>query len=183
LKRGYATAKETCEIVGVGPVDVDWVSRILPEALVDVLVHDLVDIKAHATMTRHRKRAVDKAIRARDRRCVVPGCRRKRRLQADHRHEFGKLGPTSNANLEMLCEKHHAEKTHRGARIERTDTEWLWYPPPPAPGEPEPPPGSIPWRAPIGEHLTAFDLDDLPPVSEPDEADQPDDLADTLPFE
>ena len=96
LKRGYATAKETCEIVGVGPVDVDWVSRILPDTLVDVLVHDLVDIKAHATMTRHRKHAVDKAIRARDRRCVVPGCRRKRRLQADHRHEFGKHGPTSD---------------------------------------------------------------------------------------
>ncbi len=161
LKRGYATARETCEIVGVGPVDVEWVSRILPEALVDVLVHDLVDIRAHATLTRHRRKAVEKAIRARDRRCVVPGCRRKRRLQADHRHDFAKRGPTSGANLELLCEGHHAEKTYRGARIERTDTEWLWYPPPPAPGEPEPPPGSIPWRAPIGAHLTAFDLDDL----------------------
>ncbi len=171
LKRGYATAKETCEIVGVGPVDVDWVSRILPEALVDVLVHDLVDIGAHATMTRHRRKAVDNAIRARDRRCVVPGCRRRRRLQADHRHDFAKRGPTSNANLELLCEKHHAEKTNRGARIARTDTEWHWYPPPPAPGEPEPPPGSIPWRAPIGEHLTAFDLHDLPPEAEPDEVD------------
>ena len=194
LKRGYATANETCEIVGVGPVDVDWVSRILPEAFVDVLVHDLVDIKAHATMTRHRKKAVEKAVRARDRRCVVPGCRRKRRLQADHRHDFAKGGPTSGANLELLCEQHHAEKTHRGARIERTETEWHWYPPPPAPGEPEPPPGSIPWRAPIGEHLTAFDLDDLPPESEPHDQhtafelddvpseSEPDGRNDTLPF-
>ncbi len=188
LKRGYATASETCEIVGVGPVDVDWVRRILPDALVDVLVHDLVDIKAHATMTRYRRRAVDKAIRARDRRCVVPGCRRKRRLQADHRHDFHLRGPTSGENLELLCEKHHADKTHRGARIERTDTEWLWFPTPPGPGEPDPPPGSIPWRAPIGEHLTAFDLDDLPPRSEA-EQDPPDhcelddaEPGDTLPF-
>ena len=194
LKRGYATASETCEIVGVGPVDVAWVSRILPESIVDVLVHDLVDIRAHATMTRHRKKAVDKALRARDRRCVVPGCRRKGRLQADHRHDFAKGGPTSGANLELLCEVHHYEKTHCNARIERTDTEWHWYPPPPKPGEPEPPPGSIPWRAPIGEHLTAFDLDDLPdpPDDDPgDPTDRTDDRPDptsgpgpddTLPF-
>jgi hypothetical protein len=105
----------------------------------------------------------------------VPGCKRRRRLQADHRHDFHKHGPTSGANLELLCVVHHHEKTHRGARIERTATEWHWYPPPPKPGEPEPPPGSIPWRAPIGEHLTPFDLTDLP---EPDEP-EPDD---TLPF-
>jgi len=182
LKRGYSTASETCEIVGVGPVDVAWVSRILPESIVDVLVHDLVDIRAHATMTRHRKKAVDKALRARDRRCVVPGCRRKGRLQADHRHGFAKGGPTSGANLELLCEVHHYEKTHCNARIERTDTEWHWYPPPPKPGEPEPPPGSIPWRAPIGEHLTAFDLDHLPddlPAAGPP-APEP---GDTLPFD
>ncbi|MGZ4717539.1 MAG: HNH endonuclease signature motif containing protein, partial [Acidimicrobiales bacterium] len=175
LKRGYATASETCEIPGFGPVDVDWVSRILPESMVDVLVHDLVDIQAHATLTRHRRKALDQALKARDRRCVVAGCRRKRMLQADHRHDFAKHGPTSAANLEMLCEVHHREKTHRGARIERVGDEWHWYPPPPAPGEPQPPPGSIPWRSPVGEHLTAFDLDDLP---EPDDP-EPDG---TLPF-
>jgi hypothetical protein len=78
---------------------------------------------------------------------------------------------------------HHHEKTHCGAVIERTDTEWLWYPPAPKPGEPEPPPGSIPWRRLIGAHLTAFDLTDLPPPgqTEPDDPGnvEPDD---TLPF-
>ncbi len=67
------------------------------------------------------------------------------------------------------------------------DTRWLWYPPPPAPGGPEPPPGSIPWRAPIGEHLNPFDLDDLPepephPPDQTDEFDEPDEPSDTLPF-
>ncbi|MGZ4682514.1 MAG: HNH endonuclease signature motif containing protein, partial [Acidimicrobiales bacterium] len=165
LKRGYATASETCEIPGFGPVDVNWVSRILPDSMIDVLVHDLVDIQAHATLTRHRRKALDQALRARDRRCVVAGCRRKRMLQADHRHDFAQHGPTSAANLERLCQIHHREKTHRGARIERVDDEWHWYPPPPAPGEPHPPPGSIPWRSPVGEHLTAFDLTDLPEPS------------------
>ena len=180
LQRGHATATETSEIPGIGPVDVAWVSRLLPHAIVDVLVHDLVDIKAHATLTRHRRKALDTALRARDRRCVVPGCRRRRRLQADHRHDFARGGETSGANLELLCEVHHADKTHRGARIERTHTQWLWYPPPPpAPGQPQPPPGSIPWRAPIGEHLTPFDLDELPTPIEPEPEPEPDD---TLPF-
>ena len=179
LQRGYATAAETCEIVGVGPIDVDWVRRILPEALVDVLRHDLIDIRAHATTTRYRKRAIDKALEARDRRCVVPGCERRGHLQVDHRHDFHKHGPTSGENCERLCEVHHHEKTHCGARIERTATEWLWYPTLPEPGQPEQPPGSIPWRAPIGEHLTAFDLTDLPAPDGPDPG-APDD---TLPFE
>src|SRR6185503_9237003 len=156
LQRGYPTATETCEIVGFGPVSVDLARQILPDALVDVLVHDLVDIKAHATMTRHQKRALKAALKVRDRRCVVPGCKRRRRLQADHRHDYAKGGATAYQNMELLCEVHYAEKTHRGARIERTDTDWLWYPPPPAPGQPDPPPGSIPWRAPIGQHLTGF---------------------------
>ena len=42
--------------------------------MVDVLVHDLNDIQAYATITRKRKKALDKALQARDRRCVVPGC-------------------------------------------------------------------------------------------------------------
>ena len=176
LRRGHATAQETCEIVGIGPVDVDWVSRILPDALVDVLVHDLVDIRAHATVTRHRRKAIDNALQARDRRCVVPACTRRRRHQADHRHDFAKGGETSAANIELLCEVHHAEKTHRGARLERTATHWRWYPPGPQPGGADPPPGSIPWQAPVGEHLTAFDLTDLPPPLDNDTDDaEPDD--------
>ncbi len=122
LQRGYATANETCEVVGLGPISVDLASEVLPEALVDVLVHDLVDIRAHATMTRHQKKALKAALKARDRRCVVPGCKRRRRLQADHRHDFAKQGPTAYQNMELLCEVHHHEKTHRGARISNAST-------------------------------------------------------------
>src|SRR5258706_4139571 len=102
--------------------------------MVDVLVHDLGDIKAPAAMTRHRKKALDKALKARDKRCVVPGCKRRGRLQADHRHPFAQNGPTAYDNLELLCEVHHHEKTHRGARLERVADQWHWYPPAPKPG-------------------------------------------------
>jgi hypothetical protein len=162
LKRGYPSGGEVCEIPGIGMVDVPWVRSLLDDAVVDVLVHDLHDIRAYGTLTRHQPRPVKVAVAARDRRCVVPGCRRMRRCQIDHRHDHAKGGPTKTPNLELLCDKHHGDKTHRGARLERTDSEWHWYPPPPAPGQPEPPPGSIPWRAPVGEHLPAWDLDHLP---------------------
>ncbi len=179
LQRGYATASETCEIPGFGPINVDVARQILPEAMVDVLVHDLVDIKAYATLTRYRRVALDKALQARDRRCVVPRCKRRGHLQADHRHDHAKGGPTSYDNLAFLCEVHHHEKTHLGARLERVDDEWHWYPPPPAPGQPRPPPGSIPWRAKVGQHLTAFDLTHPPPPTPPERGPDADP---TLPF-
>src|SRR4029078_13333467 len=109
-------------IVGFGPVSIDLARQILPDALVDVLVHDLVDIKAHATMTRHQTRDLKATLKVRDRRCVVPGCKRRRRLQADHRHDYAQGGPTSAANLELLCELHHLEQTHRCAPLEPTAT-------------------------------------------------------------
>jgi hypothetical protein len=182
LQRGRATASETCEIVGLGPVSVDLARQVLPDAVVDVLVHDLVDIRAHATMTRHQKQALKAALVARDRRCVVPGCPRRRRLQADHRHDYAEHGPTAYPNMEKLCEVHHREKTHRGARIERVDDEWHWYPPPPGPGEPEPPAGSIPWKAKVGEHLNAFDLTDLTDLPPPEPAEPDLEPEATLPF-
>ncbi len=179
LQRGYATASETCEIPGFGPINVDVARQILPDAMVDVLVHDLVDIKAYATLTRYRRVALDKALQARDRRCVVPSCKRRGHLQVDHRHDHAKGGPTSYDNLAFLCEVHHHEKTHLGARLERVDDEWHWYPPPPAPGQPRPPPGTIPWRAKVGQHLTAFDLTNPPPPIPPGPGP---DTEPTLPF-
>ena len=178
---GLCHRHETCEIVGVGPVDVAWVQQLLPDALVDVLLHDLVDIQAHATITRHRKRAVESRARepaTED--ASSPAANAEATSRSTTATTSTIDGPTSGANCERLCEVHHDEKTHRGARIVRTATEWHWYPPPPKPGEPEPPPGSIPWQAPIGEHLNPFDLTDLPPPDPGRDQPEPDD---TLPFE
>jgi hypothetical protein len=162
LKRGYAAAGETCEIPGIGPVSVAWARTLMDDALVDLLVHDSYDIRAYASSTRHRPRAVDLGLLVRDRACMVPGCRKQWRLEADHCHDFAKGGPMALDNADRLCTDHHDEKTHRGARYEITDTERLWWPPPPPPGAPPPPEGAIPWRAPLGEHLGRWSLDDLP---------------------
>ena len=63
------------------------------------------------------------------------------------------------------------------AHMEITDTERLWWPPPPTDGQPDPDPSSLPWRAPLGEHLNPWDLTDVPTSH----ADAPD-ADDTLPF-
>ena len=49
LKRGYVSTGERCEIIGVGPVDIDWVKQLLPDAIVHALVHDGVDITTYAS--------------------------------------------------------------------------------------------------------------------------------------
>ena len=122
----------------------------------------------------------------RDRTCMVPGCRRQWRLEADHSHEFAKGGPTALDNQDRLCGTHHDDKTHRGARYEVTATERLWWPPPPPPGAPPPPEGSVPWRAPLGEHLSRWNLTDLPgrapPRPPPDGDDEDDGTGPRLPF-
>ena len=72
LRRGWAAPGETCEVPGIGPVSVPWVRSLLPEAQVEMLIHDSVDIRAYATSTRHRPRPVELAVRVRDRDATGP---------------------------------------------------------------------------------------------------------------
>jgi hypothetical protein len=56
--------------------------------------------------------AMDRFVRARDRRCRFPGCRaRPRRCDLDHQVPYDRGGPTSPCNLCCLCEYHHRLKT------------------------------------------------------------------------
>ena len=151
LKRGFVSTGERCEIAGVGPVSVEWVRQLVPDAIVDALVHDGVDITAYASATRSIRKAVKLAVKTRDWRCVVRGCGRARRTQADHRREFAHGGKGSTANLNLLCEFHHRQKTHDGGRLERRHDEWWWYPPN----------GTEPWVSPVGASLTLWNLNEL----------------------
>ena len=119
--------------------------------------------RSYATITRKRKKALDKALKARDRRCVVPGCRRRIRLEGDHRHDFAKKGPTSGQNMQMLCHKHHDEKTHRGAP-DRPHRHRMALVPTPTQARRTRTATRSRSRGerPIGEHLNPFDLTDLP---------------------
>ena len=68
LKRGHVSTGERCEIAGVGPVSVDWVRKLIPQAIVDALVHDGVDITTYAPIRKRRAGRVDSR-----RKRVAPG--------------------------------------------------------------------------------------------------------------
>ncbi len=102
LQRGHVRPGERCEIAGVGPVDVDWVRQLLPDAIVDVLVHDGVDITTYASATRAIRKAGPP--RRRDPRASAASCAavtNADRTQTDHRHDYANGGPGSTHNLNV----------------------------------------------------------------------------------
>jgi len=149
LQRGYVGVGERCEIVGVGPVELDWVNQLLPEAIVHALVHDGVDITTYASATRSIRKAVRLAVKARDWRCVVRRCGNARFVQQDHRRQFAHSGAGSSDNLNLLCVFHHNQKSRDGARLERRGDEWHWYPPK----------VTDPWISPVGATLTLWNVE------------------------
>jgi hypothetical protein len=67
-------------------------------------------------------RQLRRHVQIRHRCCVFPGCRRPAaEAQADHRLDWSKHGPTVEANLGALCQRHHTLKTQGGWRLLKTD--------------------------------------------------------------
>ncbi len=155
LKRGYAAPGETCEIPGIGAIPVSWIRRLLPELHAELLIHDTVDMRAYATTSRHRTRPVDLAVRVRDRRCTVPRCHLDVG-ELDHIIDYAEVQETSVEAIHGMCHRDHDDKSYRGATFARTDTHWQHWPPGIDPAT------SPPMTAPIGAHLTAWNLDHLP---------------------
>jgi hypothetical protein len=180
LQRGYLAPGETCEIPGVGPVDLDWARQLMGDQLVDVIVHDGVDITTYASTTRYVPRPVRVAIHVRDRGCTRPTCDRDERLERDHEIDFADTHRTNYRDLHHLCRGDHDAKTYRGARHERHGDQWWWYEPPDPPGpDGTTPPPVEPQRGPVGRHLTPWNLDHLPgPPGHPSDTDPATDLPD-----
>jgi hypothetical protein len=67
--------------------------------------------------------AQQRFVKARDRTCRHPGCRRPARwTEADHVHPYAEGGQTACENLCSLCRRHHRLKTHApGWRFTMTD--------------------------------------------------------------
>jgi hypothetical protein len=67
------------------------------------------------TDTYARNRAIDRYLKARDRHCRFPGCRRAAiRCDVDHTIDWVKGGPTDARNMCCLCRKHHTLKHASG---------------------------------------------------------------------
>jgi hypothetical protein len=132
LRRGYAKADETCEIAGVGQVDVATATKLLGEGWLSILVKKGVDITTVASAGRSVPADVERALRQRDKKCCVPHCGVTEPLERDHRVlAFTDGGPTSLENLALLCKWHHYLRTHRGWRLEGKPGDWEWVGPAP----------------------------------------------------
>ena len=141
LERGHTERGEVCEVPGVGPVTVDWVQSLLPDAVVAALLIEDGEVLQVAHLGRFIPAKVKTALIERDRVCVVPGCAVDCDLEIDHIRPVAARGRSELANLCRLCRFHHYLKTHHGWRISRAGKRWLWegpHGPPPDPNARQP---------------------------------------------
>ncbi len=76
--------------------------------------------------TRTVPTAIKRALRARDKGCVFPGCHHTRFVDAHHIQHWSAGGETSLDNLLLLCSHHHQLVHEGGFRIER-DYRNRWF--------------------------------------------------------
>jgi hypothetical protein len=113
----------SCEMNG-GSIPASIVQEILQggDAFLIGVLKNGVDVQKVIRWGRYVPAEVRDALLIRDRfTCSHPGCSQKARLQRDHLQPFGKDGPTSLANLQLLCPFHHKLKTARD-RLFNPDT-------------------------------------------------------------
>ncbi|HVL88592.1 MAG TPA: HNH endonuclease [Actinomycetota bacterium] len=137
-ERGHARPGERCEIAGVGPTTVAAARRLAarPGGTLKIAARSGGNVTGVVSTGRYVPALVDSALEARDERCVIKGCTRRRGLERDHIVEFSRGGETSVANLQRLCGYHHSLKTHKGWRIVGTPPNCRMVPPKPEPDAP-----------------------------------------------
>ena len=112
LVRGNALEGETCEIPGVGPVNVAWVRELLGTAFVTAVIKKGRDITTVAHFGRHIPALLRTAMIVGGRECVVVGCQARGYLEIDHSEiDYAKGGPAAWWNLDYGCSVHHRRKT------------------------------------------------------------------------
>jgi hypothetical protein len=158
------------ELAGFGPVVAEVARQVvaeIPESQWRFSVYDRMRELAYHGTGRPRRlagRATARSpnarlaafIRARDRTCIAPGCRRPaRRCDIDHSLAWVKGGETVHCNLGVLCKLHHRFKHATGSELE------------------QPISGVFLWRTPAGMYYQTrsayplLDADDVVGLPEP----------------
>lgn len=149
------SARQPGELSGFGPLTAEAVGELGLSPVGDVRWRTLLIDPATGILTdvepRYRPSAqLEHAVRARDRTCRFPGCRRpattsRSGVDVDHTTPWP-AGPTSATNLDCLCRHHHRLKHSPGWRVEI---------------EPD---GTLHWTTPTGHRFTTrpWQYDDPP---------------------
>ncbi len=138
LVRGYARDGERCEVPGLGPVPVALARDLATDAVLHLILTG-TDVTVVSSHRRYVPASVERALRARDQECVVPGCHARHHLQMHHwPADFAAGCPTSLATLARICVYHHHLVTNCGWRLTGGPGRWRFL----APGarDPDEPP-------------------------------------------
>ena len=136
LLRGRTEAGEVCEIPGLGPIDVATARHYLPDAILDFVVHEGIDVRAVAHAKRKARRTQLAALLSRDYVCEVEGCDCRRFLEIDHITPYADSHRTSVEELGYKCRHSHHLKTYEGwtdGPLQPDGTRRLIPPDPPPP--------------------------------------------------
>jgi Domain of unknown function (DUF222)/HNH endonuclease len=122
------------ELAGLGPIVADM-ARQTAAHLREFVVwrfHVTQDGRVVHEGRLHRRPTADQIayVRARDRHCQAPGCRRPaHQCEIDHTTRWDDNGPTQEWNLATACKRHHRAKDTGGFQLYRTDFGLLWVSP------------------------------------------------------
>ena len=118
LQRGHTVAGETCDIAGLGPISVADLKALLPDAAIDVVITNGVDVFNVTHFGRRANARQQVVLDLLDIGCTREGCNATQHLQVDHRIDWHKIKITELANLDWLCPHDHDLKTHHGWQLE-----------------------------------------------------------------
>lgn len=121
------------ELEGFGPIVADIARQVADDLAGDAMWGFVITDRGeviHESRFNYRPTAAQKSfVRARDRYCRAPNCRRPaRQCDLDHVRAWEDSGITHEDNLVVACRRHHGAK-HDGVRLYRTEWGLVWISP------------------------------------------------------
>jgi hypothetical protein len=114
LKRGHTVAGETCEIRGIGPVPVEALRELLPDAAIELILTNGVDVWNVTSLARQPIATQQTVLDWIGAECTRQGCGATRNLQMDHRKDWAHTHVTRVEDMDPLCTPDHKRKTLHG---------------------------------------------------------------------
>jgi hypothetical protein len=114
MARGHTVAGETCEIDGLGPVPVDALRDLLPDAAISLIVTNGIDVFNVTNLSRRANARQQVVLDWIGGHCTRLGCPATRNLQVDHRIDWARVKLTELKALDWMCTHDHRLKTHHG---------------------------------------------------------------------
>jgi hypothetical protein len=121
-RRAQSLDRARCDILGCGPIPVETARRILCDSAIGRIVMSSGEVLDVGRRLRFPTAAQRRAVIARDRHCVWPGCGRPARwCDVPHVVAVRDGGRTVVVELVLLCRRHHTALHERGWTLTRHD--------------------------------------------------------------